>query len=80
MEEPKNITNDSRFNFPVPGVKFLHRGQEIDLRAITETKAMQLAAEEQCKFIALKAPQEKSPTSGASASPSSTSSSSKGDK
>lgn len=53
MNEIKNITQDSRFRFPVPGVLFQHKGQEVDLRKITDERALQLAADESCKFIYL---------------------------
>lgn len=65
MNDTKDITNDSRFTFPVPGVLFLHRGQEIDLRKITEARAMQLAADDNCKFIQMAAAAPKAPAAPA---------------
>lgn len=54
MKEKMNITEDPRFVFPVPGLKFLYLGQEVDLRSISEEQAMRLAKDQGCRFIKLK--------------------------
>ena len=78
--DKKDITGDGRFTFPKQGLCFMHKGNLVDLRAITEKRALQLAADKSCTFIELKAASERNSTNAASAASSSTSPPAKGDK